>query len=59
MSNKEWRKIIAAFLIVGCDGVISIEHEDILMSKKEGVSRTAEVLKEIKSQDKPETIWLV
>ena len=57
MSNEEWREIISALLVAGYDGVISIEHEDILMSKKEGVTKATEFLKQIIPQDKPEIIW--
>lgn len=58
-SDKEWKEIISALLIDGYDGVISIEHEDILMSKKEGITKAAEYLNRIISKDKTEDVWWV
>ena len=41
-----WKKIISALRMVGYDGVISIEHEDGLMSVKEGLEKAVSVLKD-------------
>jgi sugar phosphate isomerase/epimerase len=43
---KDWKDIISALRMVGYDYVISIEHEDALMSTDEGLSKGAAVLKE-------------
>jgi sugar phosphate isomerase/epimerase len=31
--------------MVGCDGWLSIEHEDIMLSREEGVHKSVELLK--------------
>jgi sugar phosphate isomerase/epimerase len=40
----EWNKIISALRTIGYDGVISIEHEDSLMSSKEGLEKAVSFL---------------
>lgn len=41
----EWKKIVAALKTVGYDGTLSIEHEDGLMSPKEGLEKAVAFLK--------------
>jgi sugar phosphate isomerase/epimerase len=41
-----WKAFFSALKTVGYDGVISIEHEDALMSKEEGLRKAVEFLKE-------------
>ena len=43
---KDWKDIISALRLAGYDHVISIEHEDALMSPDEGLSKAISVLKE-------------
>ncbi len=43
---KDWKDIISALRVVGYDYVISIEHEDALMSTGEGLLKGVAVLKE-------------
>ena len=43
---KAWKDIISALRMVGYDYVLSIEHEDALMSPDEGLSKAISVLKE-------------
>jgi sugar phosphate isomerase/epimerase len=43
---KTWKDIISALRMVGYDHVISIEHEDALMSFDEGLSKGVALLKE-------------
>ena len=40
-----WRAIFSELRRVGYDGIISIEHEDGLMSTREGLEKAIEVLK--------------
>ncbi|MBS6162306.1 MAG: sugar phosphate isomerase/epimerase, partial [Clostridiales bacterium] len=40
-----WRAIFSELRKAGYDGVISIEHEDGLMSTREGLEKAIEVLK--------------
>jgi len=43
---KIWKDIISALRLVGYDYVISIEHEDPLMSPWEGLTKAVALLKE-------------
>lgn len=53
-----WKDIISALRMVGYDGIISIEHEDSLMSNNEGLSKAVEVLKEVLIfEEKGEMFW--
>ncbi|MEJ2560695.1 MAG: sugar phosphate isomerase/epimerase [Anaerolineae bacterium] len=44
--TKTWRDIISALRLVGYDYVVSIEHEDALMSTEEGLAKGVATLKE-------------
>ncbi len=43
--EEEWRRIFSELRKIGYDGVVSIEHEDGLMTTKEGLEKAIEVLK--------------
>jgi sugar phosphate isomerase/epimerase len=43
---EEWNDIISTLRMTGYDGVLSIEHEDSLMSPNEGFKKAIELLKE-------------
>ncbi|MBO4355367.1 MAG: sugar phosphate isomerase/epimerase [Clostridia bacterium] len=43
----EWNKIISALKLIGYDGAISIEHEDSLMSTKEGLEKAVAFLRDV------------
>jgi sugar phosphate isomerase/epimerase len=43
---KAWKDIVSALRMIGYDYVISIEHEDALMSTGEGLGKGIEVLKQ-------------
>lgn len=43
----EWNKMISALKLSGYDGAISIEHEDSLMSTKEGLEKAVAFLKDV------------
>ena len=52
-----WRDIVSALRLVGYDKVMSIEHEDSLMSIEEGLSKAVSFLKDILMHDpKPSTM---
>ena len=52
-----WRDIVSALRLVGYDKVMSIEHEDSLMSIDEGLSKAVSFLKDILMHDpKPSTM---
>ncbi len=54
---ETWRDIISALRLVGYEGALSIEHEDSLMTTREGLEKAVRFLREsIISQEKPRTI---
>lgn len=55
----EWKEIISALKTTGYDGAISIEHEDPLMSPKEGLEKAVEFLKEVIIFEKAGEMWWV
>lgn len=52
-----WRDIVSALRVAGYDGVISIEHEDILLSRDEGLTRAIELLQRLVPEQPPDTPW--
>ncbi len=52
-----WRDLISNLRMVGYDWVISIEHEDSLMSVNEGFERAVEFLQGIVLQESTGEIW--
>lgn len=55
---KEWKDIMSALRLVGYDYVISIEHEDALMSPDEGLRKATETLKaSMIFEDAGEMFW--
>ncbi|MBQ9467632.1 MAG: sugar phosphate isomerase/epimerase [Clostridia bacterium] len=55
--EKTWNDIISTLKAVGYDGVISIEHEDPLMSPKEGLEKAVAFLKRVIIFENPAEIW--
>lgn len=52
-----WKELVSNLRMVGYDGVLSIEHEDSLMTNEEGLGKAVAVLKEaIMREPKPTTI---
>jgi len=55
---KTWKDIMSAFRLIGYDYVISIEHEDALMSSDEGLAKAVAALKEALIVERPgEMFW--
>ena len=55
---KTWKDIMSAFRLIGYDHVVSIEHEDALMSSDEGLAKAVAVLKEACMFEPPgEMFW--
>lgn len=60
MGEKVWRDIVSALRTIGYDYVLSIEHEDALASRVEGVNKAISVLKSaILSEPAGGTSWSV
>jgi sugar phosphate isomerase/epimerase len=51
--EKTWKDIVSALRMVGYDWVISIEHEDALMSIDEGLAKGVALLKGVLMVEKP------
>ncbi|RME49635.1 MAG: sugar phosphate isomerase/epimerase [Chloroflexi bacterium] len=55
---KVWKDIVSALRLIGYDYVISIEHEDALMSQDEGLAKGVALLKEACMVEEPgEMFW--
>ena len=54
-----WREFASTLRMFGYDGVLSIEHEDSLLSAEEGLTRAVQFLNEIVIRDKPSAAWWV
>ena len=52
-----WRALVSELRMAGYDGVISIEHEDSLMSVDEGFRKAVSFLKEAVITEKPGEAW--
>ena len=55
--KEVWNNIISALKTVGYDGAISIEHEDALMSPKEGLEKAVSLLKDCIIYEKAGEMW--
>ncbi|MEO8097348.1 MAG: sugar phosphate isomerase/epimerase [Acidobacteriota bacterium] len=54
-----WREFVSTLRMFGYDYVLSIEHEDSLLSAEEGLSRAAAFLNGIVPREKPGAAWWV
>jgi sugar phosphate isomerase/epimerase len=54
---KFWKDLVSALRLVGYDWVLSIEHEDSLMSVPEGLSKAVALLKEAVISEKLTGMW--
>lgn len=52
-----WSDFISTLSMIGYDGVISIEHEDSLMSVEDGLEKAAGLLRQILIRKKLDKIW--
>jgi len=52
-----WKEMVSALRLVGYDWVLSIEHEDSLMSIDEGFRRAVTFLKEVTVSEPPPKVW--
>jgi sugar phosphate isomerase/epimerase len=54
-----WSAFISTLRMYGYDNVLSIEHEDSLMSPDEGLSKAAALLNQLVIKEKPVAAWWV
>ncbi len=52
-----WKDIVSNLRLVGYDHVMSIEHEDSLMSQNEGLTKAVEMLKRCIIKESPAEMW--
>ena len=52
-----WRDFVSELRLIGYDGVISIEHEDSLLSVNEGLTKAVALLKDIILREKAGAMW--
>ena len=57
--KEEWNDIISTLRTVGYDGTVSIEHEDGLMSPKEGLEKAVRFLQDVIIKETPGAMWWV
>ncbi|WP_243387032.1 sugar phosphate isomerase/epimerase family protein [Bacillus kexueae] len=58
-SLQEWSDMMSALRTFGYDYVVSIEHEDPLMSIEEGFKRAVRNLKQVLIEEQPADMWWV
>lgn len=56
-SMQEWSDMMSALRTYGYDYVVSIEHEDPLMSIDEGFNRAVKNLKDVIIRETPADMW--
>ncbi len=56
-SIEFWKDFVSNLRLVGYDGVLSIEHEDSLMSANEGFQKAVALLKEVLITEKLGAMW--
>lgn len=54
-----WKEFVSTLRMFGYDNVLSIEHEDSLLSPEEGLSKAAGFLNEIVVREQPTAAWWV
>lgn len=52
-----WRDLVSALRTAGYDYVVSIEHEDALASRDEGVAKAIELLNRVLLREPPADMW--
>jgi len=57
--KETWNDIISTLRTVGYDGTVSIEHEDGLMSPKEGLEKAVRFLQDVLIKEQPAAMWWV
>jgi sugar phosphate isomerase/epimerase len=54
-----WKEFVSTLRMFGYDYVLSIEHEDSLLSSEEGLSKAAQFLNEVIVREAPTAAWWV
>ncbi len=56
-NTQVWKDLMSTLCLIGYDGSVSIEHEDGLMSVKEGLEKAIAFLKDVIITEKPAEMW--
>ena len=54
-----WKEFVSTLRLCGYDGVVSIEHEDSLLSAEEGLTKAATFLNGLLPREQPGAAWWV
>ena len=54
---SEWKDMMSALRMAGYDGAVSIEHEDGLMSVKEGLEKAIAFMQDVMINEQPAAMW--
>lgn len=54
---KLWKDMMSTLQLIGYDGAVSIEHEDGLMSVKQGLEKAIHFMKIVMITEKPADMW--
>ncbi|MGA8110654.1 MAG: sugar phosphate isomerase/epimerase [Acidobacteriaceae bacterium] len=52
-----WKELVSTLRMCGYDGVLSIEHEDSLLSGEEGLTKAAAFLNDLVLREQPGALW--
>ena len=52
-----WKDMMSTLRMIGYEGAVSIEHEDGLMSVKQGLEKAVAFLKEVMITEQPAAMW--
>lgn len=55
--EESWRELLTALRLAGYDHVLSIEHEDALASRDEGLAKAVELLRRVMLGEPPAEPW--
>ena len=55
--EKLWKDMMSTLRLIGYDGAVSIEHEDGLMSVKEGLEKAVNFMKGVMIYEQPAEMW--
>jgi sugar phosphate isomerase/epimerase len=55
--ERAWRDILSALRTAGYDYVMSIEHEDALLSSDEGLAKAVDLLRPLMPREQPSGMW--
>jgi sugar phosphate isomerase/epimerase len=53
----EWKRIVSALRLAGYDYVMSIEHEDLLLSIDEGMQKAIDLLRGVMLREAKSEMW--